>query len=74
MSINPQGSTIDDLFSSNVHYRVPRYQRRYVWDETNWDTLWNDILSQLDGEGKPAHFTGPIVTRSTDSKLSLIHI
>ena len=28
--------------------RFPRYQRRYVWDQTNWRTLWEDILSQLD--------------------------
>ncbi len=67
MSINPQGNSIDKLFSSNVHYRVPRYQRRYVWDETNWDTLWKDILFQLEDGDRPTHFTGPIVTRSIDT-------
>ena len=64
MSINAQGTSIDNLFSSNVHYIVPRYQRRYVWDETNWDTLWKDILFQLENEDSPIHFTGPIITRS----------
>ena len=72
MSINAQGTYIDNLFSSTVQYRVPRYQRRYVWDETNWNRLWEDILiqlkeakdNQLDVEEKdnPEHFTGPIVT------------
>ncbi len=72
MSINAQANSIDELFSSNVHYRVPHYQRRYVWDETNWDRLWKDILFQIDGEVEgedhPTHFTGPIVTRSIGKK------
>ena len=76
MSINAQANSIDELFSSNVHYRVPHYQRRYVWDETNWDRLWKDILFQIngevegevEGEDHPTHFTGPIVTRSIGKK------
>ena len=68
MSINAQANSIDELFSSNVHYRVPHYQRRYVWDETNWDTLWKDILFQIRSEDHPTHFTGPIVTRSIGKK------
>ncbi len=71
MSINAQANSIDQLFSSNVHYRVPHYQRRYVWDTTNWDRLWKDILFQLEGvegEERPTHFTGPIVTRSIGKK------
>ena len=35
------------LFSNSVQYKVPHYQRRYVWDKTNWRTLWEDILAQL---------------------------
>ena len=41
------GISINNFFSKDVQYRVPRYQRRYVWDEINWNTLWEDILSQL---------------------------
>ena len=57
---------IDSLFSYDVQYEVPLYQRRYVWNETNWRTLWEDILSQLDPELEEenrGHFIGPIVTR-----------
>ena len=56
---------IHNLFDSDVQYQVPRYQRRYVWDETNWRTLWEDILLQeeLEAENR-GHFTGNIVTRS----------
>ena len=35
------------LFSDSVQYKVPRYQRRYVWDKTNWCTLSEDILALL---------------------------
>lgn len=39
--------SINKFFSQEVQYKIPRYQRRYVWNKMNWDTLWEDILSQL---------------------------
>lgn len=39
--------TTSRLFSDEVQYKVPHYQRRYVWDKTNWRTLWENILAQL---------------------------
>ena len=42
-----QRENINKLFSDKVQYKVPHYQRRYVWDKTNWRTLWEDILAQL---------------------------
>ena len=39
--------TTSTLFSDEVQYKVPHYQRRYVWDKTNWLTLWENILAQL---------------------------
>ena len=50
---------ISGLFSGQKQYKIPRYQRRYVWDTTNWDALWRD-LTQLHGK---KHFTGTIVTK-----------
>ncbi|MDE0317040.1 MAG: DUF262 domain-containing protein [Candidatus Poribacteria bacterium] len=35
------------LFSDAVQYKVPRYQRRYVWDKTNWRALSEDIFALL---------------------------
>ena len=65
MHTQEKGTHINNLFGPDVQYQVPRYQRRYVWDDTNWETLWEDILSQekLKDEAR-GHFTGPIVTRS----------
>ena len=36
-----------NLFSPDVQYKVPHYQRRYVWDKTNWHKLSEDILTRL---------------------------
>ena len=47
MHTSQQGITLNRLFAHDVRYEVPRYQRRYVWDETNWRTLCEDIFAQL---------------------------
>ena len=56
------------LFNGTNQYRIPRYQRRYVWDTTNWDALWRDFLQlqrQIeDGEMDKKHFTGTIITHA----------
>ena len=50
-------------------FEVPLYQRRYVWDNTNWTRIWKDIIDQVNtdpDERGVGHFTGPIVTRSLE--------
>ena len=52
-------------------FEVPLYQRRYVWDETNWNKLWEDIIEQVNippNQRGVGHFTGPIVTRIIDER------
>ena len=53
---------IQELFSGKKRYRVPRYQRRYVWSKENWEALWRDLI-QLQNR---KHFTGSIITKSDD--------
>ena len=31
------------IFSENVIYRLPYFQRQFVWREPNFDQLWEDI-------------------------------
>ncbi len=72
MLLGENSESIHGLFTVDAQYQVPRYQRRYVWNETNWETLWEDILSQLDLELEPedrGHFTGLIVTRPISRNL-----
>ncbi len=41
--------TVEELFTGeDVRYRVPIYQRHYVWNETHWDHIWNDIKEKAD--------------------------
>ena len=66
---------VADLFDGKKQYRTPRYQRRYVWEETNWKVLWKDITRiqrQLEsGEEDKEHFTGTIVTRPDEVESAL---
>ena len=63
-------NSIEDVLGLDYQYKVPLYQRRYVWEEANWEKLWGDILYQENLKRNPkersaglqGHFTGPIVT------------
>lgn len=53
-------------------YRVPLFQRRYVWDEEQWGELWDDLVALVpEGDGLPStkHFVGSIVTQQGDGAL-----
>lgn len=54
---------VDELFGEAVIYKVPLYQRHYVWDDTNWEHLWDDITKMLDfreANRTKEHFTGAL--------------
>lgn len=36
------------LRSDGTLYSIPRYQRGYAWKRSQYETLWNDIIEQLD--------------------------
>lgn len=39
-------------------FKVPHYQRRFSWKNSNWEAFWND-LAELEGDDK--HYLGSIV-------------
>lgn len=63
-------NNIRTVLGLEFQYKVPLYQRRYVWEKANWEKLWTDILYQENLKHGPTgrssslqgHFTGPIVT------------
>ena len=56
--------TVEQLFSDDgVKYRVPIYQRHYVWNRNNWVHLWDDIREKTEKKDVEDHFTGVIVIR-----------
>ena len=69
--------TLDELFSKDVHYAIPSYQRRYVWqEEDQWEPLWADVKKaaetylQYQSKALRAHFLGAIVLQQKENKLT----
>lgn len=50
-----------DLFNQNERLKIPSYQRRYSWEEEQFEDLWRD-LDEIDEDG--SHFFGTIVFMS----------
>ncbi len=41
---------LNTVFNNQIKYIIPNYQRPYVWDREQTETLWNDLMSDyLDG-------------------------
>jgi uncharacterized protein with ParB-like and HNH nuclease domain len=64
MEANPR--TLDTLFSAQLRYVVPMFQRLYVWQENpQWATLWEDVtekaLLQLKGIKTNPHYLGALI-------------
>ena len=59
---------LEKLFSSQISYRIPQFQRPYAWRlDTQWAPLWEDVrqvaerrLNSESSEDRP-HFMGAIV-------------
>lgn len=57
---------LQQLFSKDVRYEIPQFQRPYVWEqEAQWGPLWDDVLDTaeeyLEDQQAPAHFMGAVV-------------
>lgn len=71
--MEPRNPTLDELFEGIKEYRVPLYQRLYVWNEyAQWAPLWEDIIKIADDlinrdarEIQP-HFFGAIVLKKSE--------
>ncbi|MGO1069771.1 DUF262 domain-containing protein [Lysobacter sp. CA199] len=58
--------TVQEVFQDRKQYKVPFYQRAYVWNlDKHWPLLWADILDKanerLAGNTPSPHFLGAIV-------------
>lgn len=64
MSFKTENRKISRIFEGQKTYRVPRYQRNYVWNRTNWSELLDDIKFTISESGERrnwSHFLGTIV-------------
>ncbi len=55
-----QSRTVHELLNieQNVVYKVPRYQREYSWQKSQWDELFDDLIESESAQG---HFLGTII-------------
>lgn len=66
MGFNAEQKNVYDLFNRKS-YRIPRNQRRYVWEKRNWEELFDDISTVVDKSFQP-HFIGSFVLKDEGRK------
>lgn len=57
---------LQSYFQTYAQYKVPFFQRPYVWNRDNWESLWENIRQvYLDAREnkKSEHFIGTIITK-----------
>ncbi len=79
MAFDAQQKKINDILSGDVRYVIPRYQRKYVWQEKQWRELFDDIkycieiaVNQNDDEVEWTHFLGSFVFERRGKDLIVI--
>ncbi len=79
--INANKELLNSFYSNNLQYVVPFFQRAYVWNNDNWDILWehiNRIADKTLNNSKNEHFIGTLITKQRlsnaigENKLDLI--
>lgn len=75
MELNAYTKTIRTVFSTNVKYIVPRFQREYSWGKEEVSELWNDIIYNIivteDQLTNNEYFIGSLVLIGEDRSTSL---
>lgn len=66
MAFDAKDQTVGDLLNK-VSFSIPRNQRRYVWNKTHWEELFEDILFSCRVGRKP-HFIGSVVLKDEGKK------
>jgi uncharacterized protein with ParB-like and HNH nuclease domain len=69
--ISAQKERLQTFFQGNLRYIVPFFQRAYVWDDDEWDNLWDAMdhvyLETKKGK-KSEHFVGTVITRRIETE------
>lgn len=79
MAFDAQQKKMNDIFSGDFRYIIPRYQRKYVWQEKQWRELLEDIkyclginLGASDEDAEWTHFLGSFVFERQGKDLIVI--
>ena len=55
--------SITEIINQSTLFEIPFYQRRYIWEESNWDRFYEDMKSTIDSNRK--YFLGAIILKKT---------
>ena len=74
LEMKAEWTSVSELFHEKlVQYKIPLFQRHYVWDFYVWEPLWKDITEKVkynkgrSTSSRKRHFTGAIVTQLLDT-------
>lgn len=65
---NSTKKTLSAVFDRSI-FNIPKYQRAYSWEESNWRELWDDIKNIVFNSDKE-HFVGAVIYYYSDSESS----
>jgi len=72
MSYHANGDeTIKTILGKTQQYKIPRYQRKYIWDEKRWQDMYDDIkfIYQARVEGQTVnHFLSTFIFEKISNK------
>ena len=79
VAFDAQQKKINDILSGDFEYVIPRYQRKYVWQEKQWRELLDDIkycliVSKEESKSEWTHFLGSFVFERQSQGKDLIVI
>ena len=68
-NIETKTSSLKNIFNKKIIYSCPLFQRKYVWEITQWEELWEDILSIIsdNSEDQNIIYLGAIILKNQDS-------
>jgi len=70
--INANKEVLNSFFSSSLQYVVPFFQRSYVWDQENWEVLWDHVertsKAIAKGNVQREHFIGTLITKQREAQ------
>jgi len=67
----PELKSIEQLFTGDIKYAVPKYQRSFAWGPDEVGELWEDLVASIDRPGE--YFLGTIVLhRKQNGPLEII--
>lgn len=65
-----QAQKIQAIFTNTSLFKIPYFQRQYVWKEDNWKRFWTDLASLV--ENPHIYFLGSLIAKKDGEALTLI--